>query len=323
MRAPLADGVSPTHPMPEPPTPAPSTSIAAREVDAILEQGLRLVRDRSAAVLNAVDDGIYVLDRQGHTIFANEAAVRMLGYTLREMLGRPQHGLIHHTRVDGSAYPVEECPIYQCVTDGVYERVGGDVFWRKDGRPLRVDYTSVPIKEGRIVHGAVVTFRDTTDQHAAREQAAELAQGRQGIEERDRALAEAATTRELLEQVLEHMPAAVTVTRGAMHRIVIANALARELAGRRPLIGRTVAEAFPELLDQKAVALLDRVFASGERVAERDVLVRWDRDGDGTLHEARFDMSYLPMRDGRGQVSGVLTHSRPVAGEQGGATGSR
>ena len=297
--------------MPDRPTPSSSAPIAGREVDAILEQGLRLIRDRSAAVLNAVDDGIYVLDQRGHTIFANEAAVRMLGYTLREMLGQPQHGLIHHSRADGSAYPIEECPIYHCVTDGIYERVGGDVFWRKDGRPLRVDYTSVPIKEGRAVHGAVITFRDGTDQHVAREQAVQLAQGREGIAERDRALAEAATTREMLEQVLEHVPAAVTVTRGAMHRIVIANAMARELAGGRPLIGRLVVEAFPELVDQQVIVLLDQVFASGEPAAARDVLVQWSGDGETSPREARFDVSYRPMRDARGHVTGVLVHSSP------------
>lgn len=139
-------------------------TIPSREVDVISERGIRLVRERSDVVLNAVDDGIYVLDREGYTIFANEAAVRMLGYTLREMLGRPQHALIHHTHADGSAFPVEECPIYNAAQNGVYQRVGGDVFWRKNGRPVSVDYTSTPIKEGRAVVGAVITFRSTSNE---------------------------------------------------------------------------------------------------------------------------------------------------------------
>lgn len=137
-------------------------TIPSREVEVILERGIRLVRERSDVVLNAVDDGIYVLDHQGHTIFANEAAVRLLGYTLREMLGRPQHALIHHTHADGSDFPVDECPIFNAAHYGVYQRVGGDTFWRKDGRAVSVDYTSTPIKEGRTVVGAVVTFRSVS-----------------------------------------------------------------------------------------------------------------------------------------------------------------
>lgn len=298
--------------MPDKITPSSSAPIAAREVDAILEQGLRLVRDRSAAVLNAVDDGIYVLDRQGHTIFANEAAVRMLGYTLREMLGQPQHGLIHYARGDGSAYPRDECPIYHCVSDGIYERVGGDVFWRKDGRPLRVDYTAVPIKEGRTLHGAVVTFRDTSAELVVREQASELTRERSLLEQRDRALAEASAARELLEQLFEHVPAAVSMTRGAEHRIVLANARARALAGGRELLGHTIAELFPELAGQEATRLLDRVLEQGEPVEVRDLSVRWDPDGSGTLRTERFDVSYLPVHDARGVVVGVLTYSSPT-----------
>ena len=139
-------------------------TIPSREVDVILERGIRLVRERSDVVLNAVDDGIYVLDQQGHTIFANEAAVRLLGYTLREMLGRPQHALIHDRHADGSDFPVEECPIYNAAQHGVYQRVGGDTFWRKDGRAVSVDYTSTPIKEGRAVLGAVITFRSASNE---------------------------------------------------------------------------------------------------------------------------------------------------------------
>ena len=295
--------------MPDRPTPLPGGQLAGREVEAILAAGLQLIRERSDAVLNAVEDGIYVLDRQGETIFANEAAVRMLGFTLREMLGRPQHALIHHSRPDGSPFPIEECPIYHSVSHGIHERVGGDAFWRKDGRPLLVDYTSTPIKEGRTVVGAVITFRDVTERQLARERGAELERERDALRERDRALSEARAARAMLEQVFEHVPASVSMTQGAEHRIVLANARARELAGARTMLGLTLREAFPDLAGQQAVALLDQVLASGEPVAMRDLAVEWDRDGDGTRHRATFDVSYLPVRGADGRVTGVLTYS--------------
>lgn len=295
------------------PIPAPEP-IAGREADAILEQGLRLIRERSDAVLNAVDDGVYVLDPQGHTIFANEAAVRMLGFTLREMLGRPQHDLIHHLHADGSPFPVEECPIFHSVNDGIYERVGGDTFWRKDGRPLTVDYTSTPIKEGRTVYGAVVTFRDTTDRHHAKAQAVALEEERATLVERDAALAEARAARALLEQLFDHVPAAVSMTQGPEHRVVLANARARQLVGDRELVGLTVRELFPELEGQGIVELLDRVVATGEPCTVQGLTVRWDRDRTGELREDTFDVSYLPVRDDAGAVTGVLTYSEPSSG---------
>jgi PAS domain S-box-containing protein len=148
---------------------------------------LRLLRERGSQILNAIDDGVYCLDAEGRTIFVNEAGARMLGYTQRELLGSPQHETIHHHYADGSEFPKEACPIYLAVTDSVQQRVGGDVFWKKDGEPLWVDYTAIPLKDGRRLLGAVVTFRDIGEQQKADEQAARL-----GRERAARAEAEAA-----------------------------------------------------------------------------------------------------------------------------------
>ncbi|MDZ7616472.1 MAG: ATP-binding protein, partial [Patescibacteria group bacterium] len=43
-------------------------------------------------------------------------------------------------------------------------RVDSEVFWRADGTPFPVEYTATPIKEGDRVAGAVVTFRDISEQ---------------------------------------------------------------------------------------------------------------------------------------------------------------
>ena len=141
-------------------------------------EALRLLRDRGSQILNAIDDGVYCLDSEGRTIFVNEAAARMLGYTARELLGRPQHATIHHHYADGSEFPEEACPIYLAVTDGVQQRVGGDVFWKKSGERLWVDYTAIPLKDGHRLLGAVVTFRDISEQQKVEEQNARLARER-------------------------------------------------------------------------------------------------------------------------------------------------
>lgn len=160
-------------------------------VDAIVADALKLLQGRTAQLLNAIDDGIYFLDHTGRTVFINEAAVRMLGFTNREVIGKPMHDLTHHHYADGSVFPVESCPIMSSVTDAVQQRVGGDIFWTKAGMMLPVDYTSIPIKEGRQVVGVVVTFRDISDQQRAEEQGARLRNERE-------ARAEAEAAREAL-----------------------------------------------------------------------------------------------------------------------------
>ena len=143
-------------------------------LDETAASAVALLRERADQVLNAVDDGVYFLDPAGNTIFVNEAAARMLGYTSREMLGKPQHEMMHHHYEDGTPFPREACPIYLSATDGVTQQVGGDVFWKKDGTPLYVDYTSIPIRERRQIVGVVVTFRDIGAQRRVEEQRVQL-----------------------------------------------------------------------------------------------------------------------------------------------------
>ena len=156
-------------------------------IDAIVADALQLLHGRTAQVLNAIDDGVYFLDDQGRTIFVNEAGSRLLGYTNREMMGREMHALTHHHYADGSEFPLKDCPILSSVTDAVQQRVGGDTFWTKSGAPLPVDYTSIPIKEGRKVIGVVVTFRDISEQQRAEEQSARLKSERQARTEAEAA----------------------------------------------------------------------------------------------------------------------------------------
>lgn len=256
-----------------------------------------------------MDDGVYVLDTEGRTTFANEAAVRLLGYSLREMLGRAQHALIHYQYADGSHFPVEDCPIFHSVRDGVSQRVGSDTFWRKDGTPLLVDYTSTPVKHGREMMGAVITFREATERRLTREQAEQIEREREANAERDRALAEARAARDLLNDVFENVPAAVSMTRGPEHTMVLANAMARQLTGNQDLIGKTVVEALPHLEGSAAVAPFDQVYSTGAPVRALGVTVELDPDGTGELRPMQFDIAYLPVRDADGQVTGVLTFS--------------
>jgi PAS domain S-box-containing protein len=148
---------------------------------------VRLLQMRAPEILNAVDDGVICLDARGAVMFTNEAAARILGFTNREMLGRSLHELTHHHYADGSVFPVEECPIDASVSDGIQQRVGGDTFWRKDGTALPVDFTSIPIREGRTIVGVVVTFRDISDQQRVEEQALRLRREREALRAADQA----------------------------------------------------------------------------------------------------------------------------------------
>ena len=87
----------------------------------------------------------------------------MLGYKSDELIGRHSHSIWHHTKTDGSLYPVEECPIYMALKDGAVHHIRDEVFWKKDNTSFDVAYTSTPILDNDKIIGSVVTFRDITE----------------------------------------------------------------------------------------------------------------------------------------------------------------
>ena len=128
----------------------------------MIDQKKEKVFEQNVLILNSAGEGIYGLDYEGNTIFVNPAATRMLGYTVEELIGKPQHTLVHHSKPDGTPYPREDCHIYAAIKDGKIHRENGEVFWRKDGSSFPVEYVSTPILEDGNLTGAVVTFRDIT-----------------------------------------------------------------------------------------------------------------------------------------------------------------
>jgi PAS domain S-box-containing protein len=147
------------------------------------EAMLARVNRQNELLLNSVGDGIYGLDLEGRTTFVNPKAVNLVGYSLEEMIGRPQHDLIHHTKSDGSPYRREECPICAAFKDGQVHHVDTDVFWRKDGTSFPVAFTSTPIRdENGELQGAVVVFSDITERKRAEAEKIQMEQRLQKLE---------------------------------------------------------------------------------------------------------------------------------------------
>lgn len=118
-------------------------------------------------ILESTGQGIYGIDLRGQCTFINRATCEMIGYQPEEVLGRNMHDLVHHHKLDGSPYPVEDCPIYSAFRKGEGCRIDVEVLWRRDGTSLPVEYSSFPIVEDGRVIGAVVTVSDITERKAA------------------------------------------------------------------------------------------------------------------------------------------------------------
>lgn len=135
-----------------------------------VEHLFREIEQDNQLILQAAGEGIYGVNAEGATTFVNQAAQRLLGYTAEELVGKNMHAVLHHTHPDGRPYAVGDCPIYAAFKDGEIHKVSDEVFWRKDGEPIAVDYTSTPIRENGVPVGAVVVFRDVSERKASERQ---------------------------------------------------------------------------------------------------------------------------------------------------------
>jgi formate hydrogenlyase transcriptional activator len=135
------------------------------------EEALLKSEERARLILDSAAEGIFGCDSRGTCLFCNPAAVRLLGYhESSELLGENMHTLEHHTRKDGTPFPIDECPIYVGFHENRGVHIADDIFWKKDGTTFPVEYWSHPlVRDGKTV-GAVITFFDITERKKAEEE---------------------------------------------------------------------------------------------------------------------------------------------------------
>lgn len=119
---------------------------------------LELSEEKLRLLLSHTAEGIYGLDCQGLCTFCNPTFLNIMGYSNEfELLGQNIHQLIHHTKPDGTPYPSHECKAHKGFLEGVAVHVEDEVFWKKDGHAIHVEYRSHPIFKENEVTGAVIT----------------------------------------------------------------------------------------------------------------------------------------------------------------------
>ena len=135
------------------------------------EEALREREEHIRLLLDSTAEAIYGIDLTGCCTFANPASARLLGYAdPSQLLGRNMHALVHHTRKDGTPYPVEECRIFRAFLQNQGSHVDDEVLWRADGSSFPAEYWSYPIcRDGQVV-GSVVTFLDITERKQLEDQ---------------------------------------------------------------------------------------------------------------------------------------------------------
>jgi serine phosphatase RsbU (regulator of sigma subunit)/anti-sigma regulatory factor (Ser/Thr protein kinase)/anti-anti-sigma regulatory factor len=103
----------------------------------------------------------------------------------------------------------------------------------------------------------------------------------------------------------DQMPVMLMAMRGAEHRVAGLNAACRRFLGRSGVLGMPLRQILPEIAGEQVFELLDRVLATGQQQAGRELRIRVRR-GSGPVVATHIDFTAVPWLAGDGTVSGVL-----------------
>jgi PAS domain S-box-containing protein len=112
--------------------------------------------------------------------------------------------------------------------------------------------------------------------------------------------------RERLNRMFQQAPGFRAMLEGPEHRFVLANPAYMQVVQHREVLGKTVAEALPEAVEQGYVTLLDRVFQSNEAFATAGARFEVSSAPGEPSCERFVDFVYQPVSDSEGRVTGIF-----------------
>jgi PAS domain S-box-containing protein len=118
-----------------------------------------------------------------------------------------------------------------------------------------------------------------------------------------------------LNDLFQQAPAGIVMLHGPQHEVILVNAKYLQLVGRHDqsdLLGKPIAEALPEIVEQGFIRLLDEVYGSGRPFHGNEVLIHLNREQSGRGRSGYFNFVYQPTRTGSGAVDGILVHAVEV-----------
>lgn len=115
-----------------------------------------------------------------------------------------------------------------------------------------------------------------------------------------------------LSYAFQHAPSFFAILKGPDLVFEAVNSAYYRLVGRRPVLGRAIGEALPELRGQPFEDGLRSAIISGVAFHGREVKVQLQRTSDGEIEERVVDFTYLPLPGDHESAAGVIVHGQDV-----------
>lgn len=249
-------------------------------------------------LLDGLARAAMLLTPEGVVLDANRAALAMLELSRGQTAGRPLQDLLSDAgrqELNAALQRAAQGHIASCKME--LRRLDGDI--PKPARELAL--RALTDDDGQVVC-LVAEGHDLSQERAQQRY-------------RENRLRTAEREARRLQELLSAAPAGVAFLFGPDHRWAYVNDGYIRLTGRQTaadFLGKTFAEALPEIEEQGFSEVLDQVYRSGEPFVGRDVKARVNRAASGQPEKGYFDFVYQPMRDAEGKVEGICVYATEV-----------
>jgi PAS domain S-box-containing protein len=118
------------------------------------------------SILDSAGEGIIGLDRDSRVTFANPTAGEIVGQPAEQLVGSALPQVLRLYDGAGAKVPESDHPATAAMAEGRVQTLTDAVHRRLDGAEIPIEVTVTPRRDADEVTGAVVLFRDVTEQRA-------------------------------------------------------------------------------------------------------------------------------------------------------------
>jgi PAS domain S-box-containing protein len=118
--------------------------------------------------------------------------------------------------------------------------------------------------------------------------------------------------RSVLHNLVMQAPAVVCTLKGPEHIFELVNPAYQKMFGSRPLAGKKIKEALPELAGQEILTMLDHVYRTGESSISKETAVAVYRDANVPAEELYFNFVYQALYDDNRTINGIFVFAYEV-----------
>lgn len=141
----------------------------------VLASNLRDEKLKSDIILNAIDDGVILLDANKTIQMFNPGAEKITGWTAADALTLDYHSVIHLTNDKNEAYSSDKDPFDRIYTELATIRDNQAYLQTKSGNSVAISLSvSALTDQNNNVTGAVGIFRDVSEERIAEKQRADF-----------------------------------------------------------------------------------------------------------------------------------------------------